>query len=78
MQMIDGRKRALAAGFGKTFADVVSGHVFPNARNVFHDMAVAIDNFIILRHRLTSRLFPSAASPPKIRLAGHTDIHIHK
>ena len=62
MQMIDGRKRALAAGFGKTFADVVSRHVFPNARNVFHDMAVAVDNFIILRHRLTSRMFPSAAS----------------
>jgi hypothetical protein len=48
MQMIDGRKRIFAARFRKTSADVLFGHVFNDARNVFDYMTVAVDDLMFV------------------------------
>ena len=46
MKMVDGRKRVLAARFGKAPGDILLRHVLDDRRDVLDHMAVAVDNFL--------------------------------
>src|SRR5213593_4041038 len=46
VQMIDGGKWAPPARLRKALADVLLGHVFPNRRDDFHDVAIAVDDLM--------------------------------
>src|SRR5512144_411322 len=46
--MINGREWILAARFGKTSTHILFRHVFDDAREVFHHVAIAVNDFMLL------------------------------
>jgi hypothetical protein len=46
VQMINGRERTSAAGVRKTSTYILLGHVLPNRGDVFHHVAVAVNDFV--------------------------------
>src|SRR6476469_9798275 len=68
--MINGREWILAARFGKTSTHILFRHVFDDAREVFHDVAIAVNDFMLLLiHELSPGIrltFNAFASPNQV------------